>query len=156
MFHMSDKALKDSVIIIAILLVSFFLFGIFDVLEAIVAFANTHENLEIDELLSTAVVFSLCMLWYSWQRLKETEAARIIAENKTVELEKTLSEVRTLQGIIPTCCYCNSIRDDKGAWGDLQSYINTNLDAKFSHGVCPECLEKRIEEIENDEEEVSA
>jgi len=57
-----------------------------------------------------------------------------------IELHKVLSEMKTLTGIIPICSYCKSIRNDKGAWDKLESYISKHSDARFSHGVCPKCL----------------
>ena len=70
----------------------------------------------------------------------------IETRKKNEELEKALSEVRTLQGIIPICSYCHSIRDDEGAWDNLLAYIHEHTNAQFSHGICPKCLPKaRIE-----------
>jgi DNA-binding NarL/FixJ family response regulator len=60
-------------------------------------------------------------------------------ENKTTELELALSEIKTLQGIIPICAQCKKIRDDKGYWNLLESYIQKHSAAQFSHGMCPEC-----------------
>lgn len=61
---------------------------------------------------------------------------------KSGELEKALSEIKTLQGIIPICGYCHSIRDDKGAWNQLEAYISQHSEAEFSHGICPKCIPK--------------
>lgn len=152
MFQLSDNSLKDLLIIVAVLVTSFVLFSIFDVLEALVAFTKTHENLELDELISTAGIMSFCLTWFACRRLKESNHARNIAEQSTLQLQRSLSEINSLQKSIPICCYCNNLRDDKGAWGDLQTYINNNPDTEFSQGVCPECLEKRISEIEQQED----
>ena len=56
------------------------------------------------------------------------------------ELENKLDEIKVLQGIIPICSYCHSIRDDKGAWDQVEAYLSKHSDAKFSHGICPKCL----------------
>jgi hypothetical protein len=53
-----------------------------------------------------------------------------------------LVHVRKLQGILPICIHCHRIRDDQEAWRKLESYIQEHSDATFSHGLCPECLEK--------------
>ena len=58
------------------------------------------------------------------------------------ELEDALSHVRLLQGIIPICSFCHKIRDDKESWRRVDQYISEHSDAQFSHGLCPECLEK--------------
>ena len=58
------------------------------------------------------------------------------------ELEDALSHVRLLQGIIPICSFCHKIRDDRESWQRVDQYISEHSDAQFSHGLCPECLEK--------------
>ncbi len=58
------------------------------------------------------------------------------------ELQDALTHVKTLQGILPICMHCHKIRTDDKAWERLESYIEVHSDAKFSHGLCPECLEK--------------
>ena len=65
-----------------------------------------------------------------------------------VSLQRALVEIKTLKGIIPICSYCHSIRDDEGAWGKLEAYFSRHSDAEFSHGICPECLTKALDEIE--------
>ena len=59
-----------------------------------------------------------------------------------VELQKTLAEVKTLSGLLPICMHCKKIRDDKGYWNQIESYIQDHLEAKFSHSLCQECAEK--------------
>lgn len=65
------------------------------------------------------------------------ERERLIAE-----LQKAMAEIKTLHGIIPICASCKKIRDDEGAWQQVEAYIRSRSDAQFSHGICPECLEK--------------
>ena len=58
------------------------------------------------------------------------------------ELQQALAEIRTLQGIIPICMHCHKIRTDATEWQRLERYIEGHSEAQFSHGICPECLEK--------------
>ncbi len=58
------------------------------------------------------------------------------------ELQKALSEVNQLRGILPICASCKKIRDDEGYWNQIESYISTHSEAQFSHGICPECVKK--------------
>jgi|GEM_PF-1856100 len=63
-------------------------------------------------------------------------------KQKVIEaLEIALDEIKTLKGIVPICAKCKKIRDEKGHWNTLESYIEKHSDASFSHGVCPECLD---------------
>ena len=84
-------------------------------------------------------------------RLELTLAQREIERRKEVERENVqlidslqcaLHEVKTLRGILPTCSYCKDIRDDEGNWHQLEEYIQRHSDAKFSHGICDECMRK--------------
>lgn len=58
------------------------------------------------------------------------------------ELQSALSEIKTLKGIIPICASCKNIRDNKGSWNQIESYIKKHSEAEFTHGICPECIEK--------------
>lgn len=71
-----------------------------------------------------------------------TELKRAEAERESVikKLEKALSEIRTLRGILPLCSFCKKIRDDKGYWEQVDVYIHKYSEADISHGVCPECM----------------
>jgi len=55
-------------------------------------------------------------------------------------LQDALIQVKTLQGMLPICAHCKKIRDDQDNWQPMESYISQRSGAKFSHGVCPDCL----------------
>ena len=63
------------------------------------------------------------------------------------ELQRALKEIKTLRGILPICAHCKKIRDDTGYWNQIESYINQHSDVRFSHGICPECIEKLYPDI---------
>jgi PAS domain S-box-containing protein len=63
-------------------------------------------------------------------------------EELIAKLQQALAEVTTLSGIIPICAGCKKIRDDKGFWNQVESYIQRHSLAQFSHGLCPECVAK--------------
>lgn len=58
------------------------------------------------------------------------------------ELRKALAEVKQISGLLPICSSCKNIRDDKGYWQKVESYISDRSQAQFSHGLCPDCVEK--------------
>ncbi|MFC1746201.1 hypothetical protein ACFL35_19575 [Candidatus Riflebacteria bacterium] len=63
-------------------------------------------------------------------------------------LKYSITEVRTLRGIVPICAACKNIRDDKGFWQKVEAYVEKHSEAiGFSHGVCPECVKKLYPEI---------
>lgn len=57
-------------------------------------------------------------------------------------LREALAQVRTLEGILPICMYCHSIRTDKLAWQKLESYLEAHSNVQFSHGMCPDCMKR--------------
>ncbi|MBU1240587.1 PAS domain S-box protein [Myxococcota bacterium] len=67
------------------------------------------------------------------------------------QLKEALERVKTLQDIIPICSYCKQIRDDEGAWTRLEEYFLKYSDARFSHGICPDCYEKQVQQMDKDE-----
>ena len=63
-------------------------------------------------------------------------------KERTLELEKALAEIKTLSGLIPICASCKNIRDDQGYWQQVEAYIQAHSEARFSHGICPECAKE--------------
>ena len=55
-------------------------------------------------------------------------------------------QIRVLEGLLPICAVCKSIRDAKGEWTRLEAFIQARSDAKFSHGLCPACVASQFEE----------
>jgi PAS domain S-box-containing protein len=53
-----------------------------------------------------------------------------------------LSDVRTLEGLLPICAGCKSIRDENGKWHTIEAYVTDHTKAQLSHGMCPECVRK--------------
>lgn len=64
------------------------------------------------------------------------------------KLQKALSEVKTLRGILPICSYCKKNRDDKGYWNQLEEYIHDHSEAEFSHGICQKCSKKYYPDLD--------
>jgi GAF domain-containing protein len=62
--------------------------------------------------------------------------------SKNTQLEDALKEVRTLQGLIPICANCKKIRDDKGFWQKVEVYLEERSNARFTHGLCEDCIHK--------------
>ncbi|SDU07059.1 Response regulator receiver domain-containing protein [Verrucomicrobium sp. GAS474] len=71
--------------------------------------------------------------------LQQNLAARV------AELEVALGQVKQLSGLLPICMYCKKIRDDKDYWQQVEHYITAHTEAVFSHGICPECFDGRLQ-----------
>jgi len=65
-------------------------------------------------------------------------------ESLIQELKMALEKIETLHGLLPICSWCKKIRDEKGEWNQMESYIQGRSKAQFSHGLCPECAEKNF------------
>jgi methyl-accepting chemotaxis protein len=76
------------------------------------------------------------------KEITERKRAEDEREKLIQELQKALAEVKTLSGLIPICASCKKIRDDKGYWNQIESYIRDHSEAEFSHGICPDCMKK--------------
>jgi len=67
-------------------------------------------------------------------------------EDLILQLQKALAEVKTLSGMLPICCTCKKIRDDRGYWNQIETYIKQHSSVTNSHGYCQECAVKFYEE----------
>lgn len=71
-----------------------------------------------------------------------------LLKNKIDALEKALSHIGILEGILPICSHCKKIRlegtdiEDNKNWIQVEKYISDKTEAQFSHSICPECLKK--------------
>ncbi len=70
---------------------------------------------------------------------KQTEVER---DTLIHDLQEALASVKSLSGLLPICASCKKIRDDKGYWSQVESYIQNHSDATFTHGICPDCIKK--------------
>jgi PAS domain S-box-containing protein len=98
--------------------------------------------------------------WLRWNAAPDADgrviysAARdITAEKRAAEereqllerLQAALAEVRTLRSILPMCSYCKKIRDEADDWHSVDTYIARHTDTRFSHGICPHCMDTIVE-----------
>lgn len=75
---------------------------------------------------------------------KQTEAER---ERLVEDLQKALAKVRSLSGLLPICAGCKKIRDDKGYWSQVESYLQEHSEVTFTHSLCPDCVNKLYPEL---------
>ncbi len=92
----------------------------------------------IMSLICPSVIAPPCIYFYS-KLSKELDDSRQQLEQANKELQLTLLEVKELSGLLPICASCKKIRDDKGYWNQIESYIRDHSKAEFSHSICPNC-----------------
>jgi PAS domain S-box-containing protein len=73
------------------------------------------------------------------QEIEERKRAEREREKLILELTEALEKVKTLTGLLPICASCKKIRDDKGYWNQIESYIRRHSEAEFTHSICPDC-----------------
>jgi DNA-binding response OmpR family regulator len=75
-------------------------------------------------------------------KLQHSLAARV------AELEQALLHVQRLQGLLPICSYCKKVRNEANYWEQVDSYLASHSDLNFTHGICPNCLDKMMKELD--------
>jgi len=90
-------------------------------------------------LLSATVL----VLFFSVRRARRAERA-LAASKEDLERANALldANVKRLRRLLPICASCKKIRDDKGYWNRIEAYLSEHLDARFTHGMCPECMKQ--------------
>ena len=141
------RSLRDALVVAVLGVVSYWTFRSYDALEKIVEFSAKYEALEIDELVSTAIVMVACLVWFSIRRAKEANTAMVGLAETNASLQEALSEIKTLRGILPICLHCKRIRDEHGNWQLFEDYITEHSHADFSHGLCERCLKERYPDV---------
>ncbi|MCU0412136.1 MAG: tetratricopeptide repeat protein [Bacteroidetes bacterium] len=100
-------------------------------------------------LLLVGAVSLLVIVGALYRANRLTKRSKELVERKNAELgrlntelQTSINEVKTLSGLLPICSGCKKIRNDRGYWEQLESYIMTHSEAEFTHGLCPDCLAK--------------
>jgi DNA-binding response OmpR family regulator len=75
-------------------------------------------------------------------KLQRSLAARV------TQLEEALAHVQRLQGLLPICSYCKKVRNEANYWEQVDSYLSTHSDLDFTHGICPQCEERLMKELD--------
>jgi PAS domain S-box-containing protein len=83
----------------------------------------------------------------TYEDITERKKAEEDRERLIVELRDAFSKIKTLSGMFPICAHCKKIRDDRGYWNQIESYIRDHSEAEFTHGICPDCLKKLYPEM---------
>ena len=75
-------------------------------------------------------------------KLQSSLAARV------AELEEAIAHVQRLQGLLPICSHCKKVRNEANYWERVDSYLSSHSDLEFTHGICPDCSEEMMKQIE--------
>ena len=70
--------------------------------------------------------------WFVKTQQQKVEQGRALIDKQT----------KVLQGFLPMCAQCKSIREKNGDWTALEAYLDQHSEAVLSHGICPSCLKE--------------
>lgn len=102
--------------------------------------ANYYPDFSGDEVLGFYVHVADITLIKSLSQERE----RLIEQ-----LQNALKEIRTLTGLLPICAWCKNVRDDKGYWSQLETYISAHSSVLFTHSICDSCYAKVLAKKES-------
>lgn len=76
-----------------------------------------------------------------------TTEKELMAEKNAViaELRAALDRVLGLEGMLGVCAWCKKVRDETGAWLELETYVRRTDGAEVTHGICPPCAQEAAE-----------
>jgi len=112
--------------------------------DALISYRNAHIGSIIAAYFSIWVlgIFGISVA-FLYARQDQIELGRLL-----LKLQRALNEVKTLKGLIPICSHCKKIRTDQGYWEKIEKYLRENSEAKFTHGICPQCAENYMAELD--------
>jgi len=100
--------------------------------------AYTDQDLKLGDRVGNQIAGAIASAHLYAERNKAYEER----EKLIHQLQDALASIKTLHGLLPICASCKKIRDDKGYWNQIESYVRDHSEAEFSHGICPECMKK--------------
>lgn len=83
-------------------------------------------------------------------RTRELEASNRVLAAEKEHLEQSLTQIRTLRGLLPICAGCKNIRDDAGYWHQVEEYFEDHGEVEFTHSYCPDCMRRLYPEMYED------
>jgi hypothetical protein len=109
----------------------------------LIGLANKHGGFTDDDARAATVFGELAAIALSNSRDREARVKAEREREKIIEdLSDALAHVKELGGLLPICSNCKKIRDDEGYWSQIEEYISRHTHAEFSHGICPDCVQK--------------
>ena len=117
-------------------------------------YVHTHMSLDPASLRSVRVVFIFANVFGAWTAWRwhidrRQRFAQLLEERRLREaLERQRERRRVLEGLLPICSTCKSIRDDEGYWRRVEQYLSERTNAVLTHGICPDCEEAAYVDLE--------
>jgi len=106
----------------------------------------TYDPAKFTLMVVTASSFAMIVFHFRLKTAVKME--RLIQQDKhhLHQLEEAYTKIKTLGGLLPICASCKNVRDDSGYWSSVEEYVSQRSTATFTHGICPECLQRDYSE----------
>ena len=101
-----------------------------------------RERVAAAALLAVFGGFEVAVHERAYLDLVDHETTKALALRQRHELEESLKRVKLLSGLLPICAGCKKIRDGNDVWHPVEAYVKDHSEARFSHGLCPDCLKE--------------
>jgi len=82
-----------------------------------------------------------------WIRVRRLRAG---ARELDRRVQEAIRELKVLSGLLPICAWCKKVRDDQGYWSKIEAYLSARTEARFTHGICPDCETQMIPDEDHD------
>ena len=116
-------------------------------LKVLYYFQGYIDGVGIFLFLAFPLVVSPTFIYKFNNLLEKYKSVELELIQRNTELEKILSEVKELKLMIPICKSCKKVKDDKGYWRQLESYVSKKSDIDFTHSLCNVCVQKLYPEL---------
>ena len=121
--------------------------GGYDRTTELMSLRKDHHEIVVEMSLSSFKFDDRWLLLAIGRDVTDRKKAEMEKAMLLTSLEEALGNLKTLRGLVPICASCKKIRDDTGFWSQVESYVEAHSEAKFSHGICPECIRKLYPEF---------
>lgn len=146
--HYRIRAYRDALIIGVVAVISFFFFMKFDLVNHTVSWLHQVLPWEFNLLAASVLLLAGSFVFILRRRnelLDEIRHRKRLQEEQAsliAGLEEAAANIKTLSGLLPICGWCKKIRNDQGYWTEVEAFLQSHTDAKFTHGICPDCAVK--------------
>jgi hypothetical protein len=134
------RARTDLLVLVVGAVVAFFVLARLEAFEAFAGWARRQESLQLDEVLTLAVLLAVGFGIFAQRRWRDLERERVLRT-------KAETSARRLEGFLPICSGCKRIRESDGGWTPVEDYLSARIEADFTHGLCPECSKRLYPEL---------
>lgn len=74
--------------------------------------------------------------------------AAIFAIGIIVVVNTHQQQKRLLRGLIRVCAHCRKVHVEASEWQQIEDFISARTLVEFTHGICPECHQKLLQEMD--------